>query len=103
MNENDKLNFSRRKFLGSGLLGAAGLTVLPQMGTASPQHEPTAAEAATLRMGFIGLGRQAMGILRGFLPMQGIEVVACSDVYGIKRERFVNTINEHYKKNSQNV
>src|SRR5690606_3610334 len=61
------------------------------------------AEAAILRLGFIGLGRQAMGILRGFLPMEGIEVVACSDVYGIKRERFVNTINEHYNTSGQNV
>lgn len=79
------------------------MTVLPALGMARPERQPAHAEAAFLRLGFIGLGRQAMGILRGFLPMEGIEVVACSDVYGIKRERFVNTINEHYKTSGQNV
>lgn len=103
MNKNDKSGLSRRKFLGSGVLGAAGMTVLPALGMARPERQPAHAEAAILRLGFIGLGRQAMGILRGFLPMEGIEVVACSDVYGIKRERFVNTINEHYKTRGQNV
>ncbi|HLU89834.1 MAG TPA: Gfo/Idh/MocA family oxidoreductase [Cyclobacteriaceae bacterium] len=103
MNTNDKSGLSRRKFLGSGLLGAAGMTVLPALGMARPERQPANAEAAILRLGFIGLGRQAMGILRGFLPMEGIEVVACSDVYGIKRERFVNTINEHYNTSGQNV
>jgi len=103
MDNNEKRNFSRRKFLDLGLLGAAGMTVLPQIGMARPANNDIMAQAGTLRLGFIGLGRQAMGILGGFLPMQGIEVVACSDVYGVKRERFLNTIQEHYKKNRQNV
>src|SRR5690554_5301157 len=103
MDKYKKQNFSRRKFLGSGLLGAAGITVLPQLGKADGPESKPLEKAATLRLGFIGLGRQAMGILNGFLPMEGIEVVACSDVYGIKRERFVNTINEHYNTSGQNV
>ncbi len=103
MDEKEKINFSRRKFLGKGLLGAAGLAVLPQLGMARAAAKQSAADAATLRIGFIGLGRQATGILGGFLPLPGIEVVACSDVYGIKRKRFIGLINDHYSKNGQRV
>lgn len=103
MIKKEKLDFSRRKFLGSGLLGAAGLTVLPHLGMASSPAYPMASKTDTLRVGFIGLGRQAMGILGGFLPLPGIEVIACSDVYGIKRKRFLQRTNEYYSKNSQNI
>jgi len=104
MNEKEKTDFSRRKFLGSGLLGAAGLTVLPHFGIAETAAKKTPAPVASvLRVGFIGVGRQAMGILGGFLPLPGIEVVACSDVYGIKRERFVKRAKDYYSKNNQNI
>lgn len=103
MNEKEKMNFSRRKFLGKSFLGAAGLVVLPQLGIAKAVEKQTGANASVLRVGFIGLGRQAMGILGGFLPLQGVEVVACCDVYGMKRERFLKRINDHYSKNSQSV
>lgn len=104
MNDKEKAQFSRRKFLGSGLLGAAGLTVLPHIGKAeSGISALNKADSSTLRIGFIGLGRQAMGILGGFLPLPGIEVVACSDVYGVKRERFLQRARDYYAKNNQQV
>lgn len=103
MNEKERTNVSRRKFLGSGLLGAAGLSVLPGLSTAASVSSGKAVQASTLRVGFIGVGRQAMGILNGFLSLPDIEVVACADVYGIKRERFVKRTQDHYLKTNQNV
>ena len=104
MNDKEKAQFSRRKFLGASLLGAAGLTVLPQIGKGEGRAKAASnADSSTLRLGFIGLGRQAMGILNGFLPLPGIEVVACSDVYGVKRERFLQRTRDYYTKNNQNV
>ena len=103
MDKKEKLNLTRRKFLGSGLLSAAGLTVLPQVGIADTPSEIVDSNMATLRIGFIGVGRQAMGILNGFLPLPGVEVVACSDVYGIKMERFLLRAREYYSKNNQNI
>ena len=102
MDEKDKMNFSRRKFLGSSMLGAAGLTVLPQLSFGKAGKGKSGVDGA-LRVGFIGLGRQAMGILGGFLPLPNIEVVACCDVYGIKRERFLKRTNDYYSNHNQQV
>jgi predicted dehydrogenase len=77
---------TRRKFLGASLLSAAGLSFLPGMTIASP---PIRAENIhQIRLGFIGVGRQSMGILNGMMRIPGVEVLACADVYEIKRERF---------------
>ena len=90
--------------MGTGLLGVAGLTAIPHVGIAgSSAKSKVSAHASVLKVGFIGLGRQAMGILRGFLPLPGIEVVACSDVYGIKRKRFLKRATDYYSQNSLNI
>ncbi len=83
-----KNSFSRRRFLGASLLGAASITVLPGMslGSSHPQLNP--ADLHQVRLGFIGVGRQAMGLLNGMMKIPGVEVLAGSDVYAIKRERF---------------
>lgn len=85
--KNNKFTFSRRKFLGTSLLGAAGFSFLPGWSEASP-HRLFAEDIHQVRLGFIGVGRQAMGILNGMMRIPGVEVKACADVYEIKRERF---------------
>jgi len=49
-------------------------------------------------LGFIGLGRQSMFLLSGFLEIPGVRVLAGCDVYGIKRQRFEKRVNDFYSK-----
>ncbi|WP_114749149.1 Gfo/Idh/MocA family protein [Pleomorphovibrio marinus] len=96
--------FSRRKFLGTGLLGAAGVGLTPTLSLAKPTSELAfARKAETLRLGFIGLGRQNNGLMNSFITIPGVEVVAGCDVYGVKRERFKQKADEHYAKEGKKV
>lgn len=81
-------SFSRRKFLGASLLTSAGLSLLPGLSLASSPTPLFAVAHERVRLGFIGVGRQAMGLLNNFMRIPGVEVVAGADVYAIKRERF---------------
>lgn len=87
---NQKSNISRRTFLGTSLAGAASLVLLPSL-TPSP-----AKKKSLIRLGFIGMGRQAMFLLNGFLQIEGVEVIAGADVYGIKRQRFEKRVTGFY-------
>ena len=98
--------------MGTGLLGAAGLGMLnqasygkgPLVEGAMAQPLPRAKTgAATLRLGFIGLGRQANGLLSNFLALPGIEVIAGCDVYGAKRQRFLNRTTAYYQEHNREV
>ncbi len=85
----DKLTqFSRRKFLGTSLLSAAGFSFIPGFSSMASPQPHIAKDIHQVRLGFIGVGRQAMGILNGMMRIPGVEVLACADVYEIKRERF---------------
>ncbi len=83
-----KSSFSRRKFLGASLLTGAGMSLLPQLGFASTAQPLFQTAQERVRLGFIGVGRQAMGLLNNFMKIPGVEVVAGADVYAVKRERF---------------
>ena len=81
-------SFSRRKFLGASLLTTAGLGILPGISLASSATPLFKIANERVRLGFIGVGRQAIGLLNNFMRIPGVEVVAGADVYAIKRERF---------------
>ena len=87
-----KKGITRRHFLGSSLAGVAGIFVLPRIGS-SLNMVP-----ADLKLGFIGMGQQAMFLLNGFLQIPGVQVVAGCDVYGIKRKRFEKRVKAFYTK-----
>jgi hypothetical protein len=70
-----KKGFSRRQFLSSSALGMAGLFVLPRIGSSVINQDKK-----DIKLGFIGLGQQAMFLLNGFLQIPGVEVVAGCDV-----------------------
>ncbi|MGM0377405.1 MAG: Gfo/Idh/MocA family protein [Bacteroidota bacterium] len=90
-------NFSRRQFIQSTLVGAAGLAALPLFSSFRPGANDT------IRIGFIGLGQQAINLLNGFGPIPGVKIVAGADVYGIKRERFEQQVKAFYKERGQSV
>jgi predicted dehydrogenase len=71
----------------------AGITVLPAINACKSK-----AGSGDIRLGFIGLGRQAMFLLSGFIQIPGVQVLAGCDVYGIKRKRFEKRVTEFYRK-----
>ncbi len=81
-------SFSRRKFLGTSLLTSAGLSLIPGLSFGSSPTPLFKAAHERVRLGFIGLGRQAMGLLNNFMRIPGVEVICGADVYAIKRDRF---------------
>ncbi|MDO9552650.1 Gfo/Idh/MocA family protein [Rhodonellum sp.] len=97
--KNNKTTFSRRKFLGTSLLTTAGLAALPGMSWA--ENIKPLADIHQIRLGFIGLGRQSMGLLNGMIKIPGVEVVAGADVYQVKRERFELRVSKAYSENGK--
>ena len=88
---------SRRKFIKQTLIGTAGVASLPLLqGFRFGAND-------TIRIGIIGLGQQAMNLMMGFARIEGIEIVAGADVYGIKRERFEKRMKDFYEKKGAKV
>jgi predicted dehydrogenase len=82
---------SRRRFIGSSLTGLAGLMILPGLSGCNSSEGKK-----SIRLGFIGLGQQAMFLLDGFIKIPGVKVLAGSDVYAIKRQRFEKRVKAFY-------
>ncbi len=91
--------YSRRRFVGSTATAMAGIAMIPSL---SSCVKP-AASGSDITLGFIGLGRQAMFLLNAFINIEGVKVVAGCDVYGRKRTRFENRVNEFYTKTEKSV
>jgi len=96
--KNQKPLWSRRRFLGSTAAGMAGIVILPRLATSCKSSTDT-----DIRLGFIGLGRQAMFLLNGFIQIEGVKVLAGCDVYGIKRTRFERRVNAFYTEADKKV
>ncbi|MDD4191979.1 MAG: Gfo/Idh/MocA family oxidoreductase [Mangrovibacterium sp.] len=94
MNEQEKKAFSRRQFLTTTAIGLAGMSFIPSFTSCKGKSEDH------ITLGFIGLGRQSMFLLNGFIQIPGVRVLAGCDVYGRKRERFSRFVNSFYEKNN---
>lgn len=95
MNKEHAKKVSRRSFVQTSLMGAAGLTILPGFKSFAANEN--------INLGFIGMGRQAMFLLNGFINIDGVKVLAGSDVYGVKRQRFEQRVSGHYKSKGTSV
>jgi predicted dehydrogenase len=93
-----KKQWSRRQFINTAIAGVAGAAVIPQLVGCKTKLADT-----DIRLGFIGMGRQSMFLLDGFLQIPGVEVVAGCDVYGIKRKRFEKRVTDFYAKAGKKV
>lgn len=94
-----KKGISRRQFLGTAAVGLAGFAVIPGLAGCKPKVVPS----SDLRLGFIGMGQQAMFLLKGFINIPGVRVLAGSDVYGIKCKRFEKRVKAHYAEKGEEV
>ncbi|MDD2474515.1 MAG: Gfo/Idh/MocA family oxidoreductase [Dysgonamonadaceae bacterium] len=96
---------TRRDFIKSAAIGATGVVMFPQFLASCKQNkgDDNGSNDGIIRLGFIGLGRQAMYLLNGYLDFPDVRVVAGSDVYGIKRDRFVKRVNTYYAQDDKQV
>lgn len=93
-----KKGVSRRQFLGTAAIGVAGVAMFPSLTSCKQKVVDN-----DLKLGFIGMGRQSMFLLNGFIQIPGVKVVAGCDVYGIKRQRFEKRVKEFYEKAGKQV
>jgi len=91
--KDQQAKWSRRRFIGSTVTGMAGIMVIPTI-----VGYQTKQGSGDIRLGFIGMGQQSMFLLKGFLQIPGVQVVAGCDVYGIKRKRFEKRVTAFYQK-----
>ncbi|AWW30718.1 gfo/Idh/MocA family oxidoreductase [Echinicola strongylocentroti] len=104
MQKKKNAGLSRRKFMGASALGATGLSFLPYLGFSKPQQFTSSSLGTSkVRLGFIGLGRQASGLLRNMMNIPNVEIIAGCDVYGVKRERFQHVVAEQYGKEPSSI
>ncbi|WP_321287386.1 Gfo/Idh/MocA family oxidoreductase [uncultured Sunxiuqinia sp.] len=96
MKNQTKRSISRRHFLNTAAIGMAGITFLPSINACTSKN----AADDSIRLGFIGMGRQSMFLLNGFMEVPRVRVVAGCDVYGRKRQRFENIVNEFNTNNN---
>ncbi len=90
-------NISRRRFIQASFTSAAGLSFLPLVKSCIP------AANDVIRLGIIGLGRQAVYLMNGFRQIEGVQIIAGADVYGIKRRRFEKLMNDFYSEKGLNI
>lgn len=90
-------NLTRRNFLQTSIIGAAGLSMLPLFNSCKT------GASDTIRMGVIGLGRQSVFLINGFNTIPGIKIVAGCDVYGVKRQRFEMMVKSHQAAKNETI
>jgi len=88
-------NSSRRNFLRTSLATAAGLAVLPGFNVLGANN--------TINLGFIGVGKRSLNLMRGMIKIPGVRVVATSDVYARKNQRFARMVKDYYNEHGEKV
>ena len=81
-------NYNRRKFLKTTAISAAALTAASRLGASSPHKSKgkymgdfSAPKLETVRVAFIGLGARGSGHLKSISKLDGVDIVAVSDLY----------------------
>src|SRR5688500_8226984 len=91
-------NISRRHFIKNAAIVSSFFIV--------PRHvlggKGYVAPSDKIALGFIGCGRQSGGLQRRFFNLADAQIVAASDVYAVKLDKFVKENNQLYaEKNGQ--
>jgi len=76
---------SRRKFIkGAAVLSA--FSIVPRFVLGGRGYVPP---SETINLGFVGTGRQSIGLMKNFLTTGEVQILAACDVYGIKLQNFI--------------
>lgn len=86
-------NISRKQFIGSSLMAAAGLSIVPSSVLGGRKVAPS----DKISIGFIGTGRLSPTLANGMLALDNVDIVAASDVYKAKVDAFEALVTNHYK------
>jgi predicted dehydrogenase len=84
MNKRNQPTLSRRKFL-SNLAAMSALTIVPRSVLGRGFLPPS----DKINFGFIGAGKQSIGLMRNFLSTGEVQFVAAADVYRAKLDNFL--------------
>ena len=101
-------NFNRRKFIKTTAISAAGLTAASSLSNCDgPNSVPdsngiymggfSAPKLNTIKTAFIGLGARGSGHLKSIAKLEGVEIVAISDLFMDNIDRSYNIANEIVK------
>ena len=85
-------NYNRRKFLKTTAISAAGLTAASTLSNCDSSNSTpsskgnymgdfAAPKLKTIKTAFIGLGARGSGHLKSIAKLEGVEIVALSDLY----------------------
>ena len=81
---------TRRNFLGKSMAGIASVSIAPHLfAFGTPAND-------VIRIGVIGPGKRGINLTRAFMDIEGVQLVAGSDVYGRKRQRFEKVVKDYY-------
>ena len=87
---------SRRKFI-KKLAQLSALTIVPRFVIGGPGY---IAPSDLVNLGFIGCGRQALGLKNSFHATGSVQIVAASEVYSDKAKLFAEGVNAMYAEKS---
>jgi predicted dehydrogenase len=77
---------SRRKFI-KGAAALSAFSIVPRFVLGGKGYLPP---SETINLGFIGTGKQSVGLMKNFLSTGEVQVLAACDVYGIKVQNFMH-------------
>ncbi len=103
MQSKNQKSISRRNFLTASAAGFAGITFLPSISTFASESVAAAKAGNGINMALIGMGRRGMTLNKMFMNDDRVTMVAGCDVYGRKRTRFENVVNEFYEGKKKKV
>ncbi len=89
MLQNDPTLIGRRKFLGKAAV-LSSFFIVPRYVLGGKGYTPP---SDMIAIGFIGTGKQALGLQNSFQKTGQAQIVAASDVYKAKLENFVSRVN----------
>lgn len=91
---------TRRRFVKALGAGVAGLTLIPRHVLGGPGYIPP---SDRITLGFIGVGKQGLGLGRRFAELAEAQILAASDVDQQKLERFQKEIPAKYAENGRSA